>query len=604
MRVKLVQAGAFVTREIPIEVNDFTIGREYTCDLRLDHGRISRNHCRILKRDNRVLLEALYSTAGTALNQEILDPSKPPIEVYHGDHLWVGPEHFQFIFWDDTDAPTDGLAESFDGLPENPLLKDDSAVRSRAAHQILERLSTPTRESEEPKPREPAEPPEPQGAFNVTHTDGVTLVRLLQKAIVADSDIRSITEELEELIESGQHCITLHLGNVERMSSQVIGEVFQVYRRCKAKGGMLKICQVSPQVASVFAMTNMQRHIEIFPDERLALKSVWPRRTTAIPKAVVPRPADPKAMTAPASALAHAPAATAKATPAPSLATMMATATATATVLSVRLIVEVGRSKGRAVDVRPPRFLIGRDQECHLRPNSNAISRHHAAIEQREGRVFLRDLGGHNGTILNGRVLHDEEAEVKHSDRLEIEALRFSFAIEARKEAPGQDGTDGSLSGLFNAATTDSGADTTIMALPDHVDLPTAHAAPDPLDSRPKRPRHLSCEYVRDIAVVTLLAPDLGEESILAAVRVEIETILGEIGRDRIIIRFDRVKTVSKGAVVMLLARAQHLVRTKGMMRFCGVSPTVSAFFDKTQIPLLIETYPTVQEAIRTPWEN
>ena len=37
------------------------------------------------------------------------------------------------------------------------------------------------------------------------------------------------------------------------MSSQVIGEVFQVYKRCKAKGGMLKICQVSPQVAGVFA---------------------------------------------------------------------------------------------------------------------------------------------------------------------------------------------------------------------------------------------------------------------------------------------------------------------------------------------------------------
>src|SRR4051812_50054691 len=78
MSVKLIQAGDFVTREFPIAVDDFTIGREYTCDLRLDHGRISRNHCRILKRGNRVLVEALYSTAGTAINQKILDPPPPP----------------------------------------------------------------------------------------------------------------------------------------------------------------------------------------------------------------------------------------------------------------------------------------------------------------------------------------------------------------------------------------------------------------------------------------------------------------------------------------------------------------------------------------------
>ena len=101
MTVKLIQAGDFVTREFPIKVDEFNIGRDYTCDLRLDHGRISRNHCRILKRGQRVLVEALYSTAGTAINNQVLDPSAPPTEVYDGDHLWVGPEHFQFVFTSD-----------------------------------------------------------------------------------------------------------------------------------------------------------------------------------------------------------------------------------------------------------------------------------------------------------------------------------------------------------------------------------------------------------------------------------------------------------------------------------------------------------------------
>jgi hypothetical protein len=39
-------------------------------------------------------------------------------------------------------------------------------------------------------------------------------------------------------------------------------------------------------------------------------------------------------------------------------------------------------------------------------------------------------------------------------------------------------------------------------------------------------------------------------------------------------------------------------------MRFCGVSAPVGEFLDKTQLPLLIETYPTLDEAMNTPWEG
>ena len=70
------------------------------------------------------------------------------------------------------------------------------------------------------------------------------------------------------------------------------------------------------------------------------------------------------------------------------------------------------------------------------------------------------------------------------------------------------------------------------------------------------------------------------------------------------IIRFDHVASLSRGAVVMFLARAQHLVRSNGTMRFCNVAPPVMAFLDKTQLPLLIEIFPTLEEALQTPWES
>ena len=206
----------------------------------------------------------------------------------------------------------------------------------------------------------------------------------------------------------------------------------------------------------------MQRHIEIFPDEQAARQSVWPLR-----RAVPPKPAPestppgvPKAVQIPAP-------------PRPTR--------------HVHLVVEVGRAKGSTVEIGVPRFLIGRDQQCQLRPNSNAISRLHTAIEQREGRVFVRDLGSHNGTIFNDRVLRDEEAEAFHGDRLQIEALQFTFAIETRSDSPQSPTILEELREQFGEPSTDSSADTTIMSL-----LPD-FAAPPPPPPRPRRlarPRH------------------------------------------------------------------------------------------------------------------
>jgi len=295
MRVTLIQAGEFETQEFPIDVDEFVIGRDHACHLRIDHGRISRNHCRIHRVDDKVLVEALYSAAGTAVNHTVVDPNRPPVEVHDGDHLWVGAEHFQFLiesnaYGRDQTAADLGSSANVEPManpllkfePSNPLVKStttSTASHYRMTHPQRPHTVPPTDPAREPVPLEPAEEEEPEelGTAIVTQMDGVAVVRLLQKTIVSVSDVRAITEKLSELINAGQNRITLHLGSVERLTSEVLGEVYQISRRCKAEGGMLKICKVSPHVADVFALTNMQKHIEIFPDEIAARRSDWPQ---------------------------------------------------------------------------------------------------------------------------------------------------------------------------------------------------------------------------------------------------------------------------------------------------------------------------------------
>lgn len=96
--------------------------------------------------------------------------------------------------------------------------------------------------------------------------------------------------------------------------------------------------------------------------------------------------------------------------------------------MEVRLKVLVGANAGKEVLVTGPKFLIGRAEDCHLRPRSDLISRHHCVLVQEQGYLGLRDFGSKNGTLVNGeRVVG--EVELKAGDRIKLGPLEFEVAI-------------------------------------------------------------------------------------------------------------------------------------------------------------------------------
>jgi pSer/pThr/pTyr-binding forkhead associated (FHA) protein len=92
--------------------------------------------------------------------------------------------------------------------------------------------------------------------------------------------------------------------------------------------------------------------------------------------------------------------------------------------MHVKLKVLRGASAGKEVAISGPRFFIGRSEECHLRANSDAISRRHCAITIDQGEVRIRDLGSRNGTYVNG-VRIDGEHQMQMGDQLRIGPLEF-----------------------------------------------------------------------------------------------------------------------------------------------------------------------------------
>ncbi len=103
--------------------------------------------------------------------------------------------------------------------------------------------------------------------------------------------------------------------------------------------------------------------------------------------------------------------------------------------MDLKLKVLEGKHAGQQIAVKAPKFLIGRAEDCHLRPGSELISRHHCALMVEEGYIAVRDFGSKNGTYVNEeRVIG--EREIKNGDRLTVGALRFEVHVAHNIGAP------------------------------------------------------------------------------------------------------------------------------------------------------------------------
>lgn len=98
--------------------------------------------------------------------------------------------------------------------------------------------------------------------------------------------------------------------------------------------------------------------------------------------------------------------------------------------MKLSLIVQTpGPNQGKALEIKLPQFVVGRDPQCHLRPASPMISKRHCAVLQREEHAFVRDFDSTNGTFVNEEQVKGE-VELHDGDRLKMGPLVFDVKIE------------------------------------------------------------------------------------------------------------------------------------------------------------------------------
>jgi pSer/pThr/pTyr-binding forkhead associated (FHA) protein len=97
--------------------------------------------------------------------------------------------------------------------------------------------------------------------------------------------------------------------------------------------------------------------------------------------------------------------------------------------MNVKLLVIQGRPAGKVMRFGPGVYFFGRGPECHLRFNSDWVSRQHCQLHVGDSQALVRDLGSRNGTLLNGVLLNRDHA-LAEKDQIQIGPVVFEVILE------------------------------------------------------------------------------------------------------------------------------------------------------------------------------
>ena len=113
------------------------------------------------------------------------------------------------------------------------------------------------------------------GGLEIEAVGGVTVVKFRDREILSDEAVQALGQQLLGLAAGSGPCqLLLDFGNVERLSSAVLGQVVALERAVRRAGGKPVLCGVRPDLADVLIITRLDKYLDLYPSEEEALQSL------------------------------------------------------------------------------------------------------------------------------------------------------------------------------------------------------------------------------------------------------------------------------------------------------------------------------------------
>jgi pSer/pThr/pTyr-binding forkhead associated (FHA) protein len=95
-----------------------------------------------------------------------------------------------------------------------------------------------------------------------------------------------------------------------------------------------------------------------------------------------------------------------------------------------------GPHRGQTFQIPRGKFILGRETDCHLVLDSNAVSRHHCVLLLDDYTLRIRDLASKNGTFVNRDQTRTGERILVSGDTVRVADLVIRVELEAGASTP------------------------------------------------------------------------------------------------------------------------------------------------------------------------
>ena len=112
--------------------------------------------------------------------------------------------------------------------------------------------------------------------IGVTYAGSATVVSFTDERILEENDINELQESIMSIIESapGKISLILDFGNVQFLSSAVLGLLIRISKRIYERQGQLRLCNINPKIYEIFKITRLTKTFDIYTDVESAAESL------------------------------------------------------------------------------------------------------------------------------------------------------------------------------------------------------------------------------------------------------------------------------------------------------------------------------------------
>lgn len=112
--------------------------------------------------------------------------------------------------------------------------------------------------------------------ISVEYAGNATIVRFTDERILEENDIKALQESIMSIIESASGGINLILdfGNVQYLSSAVLGLLIRISKRIYESDGQLRLCNINPKIYEIFKITRLTKTFDIYENAESAAEDL------------------------------------------------------------------------------------------------------------------------------------------------------------------------------------------------------------------------------------------------------------------------------------------------------------------------------------------